>query len=658
MLPMLRRDEAPLSPRFTRRRSNSRSSSDGSLRLGRAMSIPGLRFEDVPPPLPPPRFNEELAQGIDVAWAWANTNPFDHSQKSLPPIRPGSSLYSNSQPPYSNYPPTQEPSPVFSLHGDTPLAHENNARISQAYDQSLLSKIGKQQPSSSPDRSNSADPSHPLTRLSLRIKEPNALHLSPTDLSSASLDPASKWIPSPPSAALSPASRQNWRDYVDHGLSSGDAVTPPLAIDPDLFVPQRRALRASTGGSVADSDIIPNPIDESQRDSYVHSIFADADVEIANVDGHGFRILTLRDSQQQAGRPLSKQGLKRRARSPPSDMLQDDKTPQSSSLMADMLPLANTSSLPRSPIVRHQVKYGSVSSTSSSVRHNSYASSVAPSVAGSSMTSISSLERQSPLDPVQSTYLASAHLIASPVTSAAPARNLLSQSSHQSPTEATSPGCNMSSHGNTSESRHTSAKRFGNHFMCECCPKKPKKFDTEEDLRSHQMEKQYTCQYCNNRFKNKNEAERHQNSLHLRRQSWSCAAISNYQAIFHPAQPSTNLERDTSPTDACGFCGEEFANLPTPDWNHRIEHLTTVHKFGECNQAKRFYRADHFRQHLKHSHAGQSGRWTNILEATCLRTEQDTAAFSPVGSDSSPGRGFSSLPDHPMDGIREANDET
>lgn len=176
--------------------------------------------------------------------------------------------------------------------------------------------------------------------------------------------------------------------------------------------------------------------------------------------------------------------------------------------------------------------------------------------------------------------------------------------------------------------------------------------------RTHQMEKQYTCQYCNNRFKNKNEAERHQNSLHLRRQSWSCASMSSFQSVFHPSRSPTSPDHTQSPTDICGFCGEEFSNNPAPDWNRRVEHLTTVHKFGECNQAKRFYRADHFRQHLKHSHAGQSGKWTNLLEATCLRTEQEPSGFSPTGSDSSPGRGPSTLSDHPMGGISEANDET
>jgi hypothetical protein len=175
------------------------------------------------------------------------------------------------------------------------------------------------------------------------------------------------------------------------------------------------------------------------------------------------------------------------------------------------------------------------------------------------------------------------------------------------------------------------------------------------------MEKQYACQYCNNRFKNKNEAERHQNSLHLRRHSWSCAAMNTFESAFHPSSGGGQ-----SLSDTCGFCGEEFPNQPSPDWQHRIEHLANVHKFGECNQSKKFYRADHFRQHLKHSHAGQSGKWTNMLETVCLREEtpQDSSGVSPTGSDSGVhSRGPSSLPapaDVPMGGatISEARDES
>jgi hypothetical protein len=158
------------------------------------------------------------------------------------------------------------------------------------------------------------------------------------------------------------------------------------------------------------------------------------------------------------------------------------------------------------------------------------------------------------------------------------------------------------------------------------------------------MEKQYTCQFCHNRFKNKNEAERHQNSLHLRRHSWSCAAISGFQAAFHPSTAPTSHTAMEPANDACGYCGEEFPNHPQPDWDRRFEHLTTVHKFGECNQAKKFYRADHFRQHLKHSHAGASGKWTNMLENACMKDEPAVDASGANLSIGEQTRGPSSLP--------------
>ena len=119
--------------------------------------------------------------------------------------------------------------------------------------------------------------------------------------------------------------------------------------------------------------------------------------------------------------------------------------------------------------------------------------------------------------------------------------------------------------------------------------------------------------YCPNRFKNKNEMERHQNSLHLRSHSWSCSALQTAHAVFHVStvHPSS--------TDVCGYCGVEFPN--PADWDARNEHVAHVHKFGECNQHKKFFRADHFRQHLKHSHGGASGKWTNTLENACMRNE-------------------------------------
>jgi hypothetical protein len=79
--------------------------------------------------------------------------------------------------------------------------------------------------------------------------------------------------------------------------------------------------------------------------------------------------------------------------------------------------------------------------------------------------------------------------------------------------------------------------------------------------------------------------------------------------------------------DVCGYCGEEFPN--PPNWDIRFGHLTTVHKYGECNPSRKFFRADHFRQHLKHSHAGTNGRWTNMLEKACVMDEATSEPLVP-----------------------------
>ncbi|KAK6857765.1 hypothetical protein PG995_005464 [Apiospora arundinis] len=176
-------------------------------------------------------------------------------------------------------------------------------------------------------------------------------------------------------------------------------------------------------------------------------------------------------------------------------------------------------------------------------------------------------------------------------------------------------------------SKTTMSRMQGFFFMCECCPKKSKVFDTAEELSAHAAEKQYECSFCGNRFKNKNEAERHQKSLHIRRHSWSCSTlhVAGYDKAFHK---SSNRPGEA---DSCGYCGVEFKrsgytghtrHATEQDWDARLRHLQEIHKFQECNSTKKFFRADHFRQHLKHSHAGTSGKWTNMLEIACMMNEE------------------------------------
>jgi len=43
--------------------------------------------------------------------------------------------------------------------------------------------------------------------------------------------------------------------------------------------------------------------------------------------------------------------------------------------------------------------------------------------------------------------------------------------------------------------------------------------------------------------------------------------------------------------------------------------------FGKCNHAKKLFRVEHFKQHLKHSHVGIIGEWTVELENACMKDE-------------------------------------
>jgi len=56
------------------------------------MAIPGTRVNDIPPALPPPRYNNDLEIGFDLAWKWQNEH-FPFMRRTLAPIKPDSSLW-------------------------------------------------------------------------------------------------------------------------------------------------------------------------------------------------------------------------------------------------------------------------------------------------------------------------------------------------------------------------------------------------------------------------------------------------------------------------------------------------------------------------------------------------------------------------------------
>ncbi|KAF9693656.1 hypothetical protein EKO04_008302 [Ascochyta lentis] len=635
-----------------------------------AMAIPSAR-DEVPPPLPPPRHIEDLRAGhSDPGWQWGNTaNPKQNGfgGNRLATVRPGSSLYGGSGSAQVHRPRDQsadhlfngrEPSISRSLddmssegsrdhNSDEDRSGKNRPSLgnhrftserqlgqkaldhsSQAYDKQLLSKIGGPNTptrTAAPPLSSSAQDlpadahTHKLNGQQLKpLSVPDRLHPD---------SPATKW---PQSGAISPG-------YT--GFRS------PVFEGPDAH--------RGRYGSIS----TPGPLDESaphHRGSYDHSIFSDHEF---GMEENGMRNLNI-DDRSPAGSDeyhmCQKGGLKRRASSPPPEAVRDDRPTTSGNpdlyhrRSAQMLVNRNT------PASRFQMHHGSLSSVSSSgPRTGSVGSSLGFSTAASSMTSYGGDQRLSPsalspsgqteLGPV-SPYAASRSLNPSP-------RGSLSRPQHQrgySESEHPSQIRKLSTESIVHSRQNSMANRIPGAYICECCPKKPKKFDSEDELRSHELEKQYICQYCPNRFKNKNEAERHQNSLHLRRHSWSCAALAGIQAAFHPSPTRS------AAADVCGFCGEEFPN--PANWDARAEHLNHVHKFGECNQAKKFFRADHFRQHLKHSHAGTSGKWTNMLENACMRDEPPPQErVGSVGSISGPS--VSSLSSKPGI-INEAHDES
>lgn len=665
------RSDSPDSRHCSKSPSNNSSVSPS---LPRPMTIPNARLDELPPPpLPPPKYIEDLAHGFDPGWTWGNSkDEFASGSTKLAPIRQGSSLHggylhnTTGPRPDAERPDTemdletsdrrgssvstlrslsdlnrhqgiQIPAPI-ELRGERPLAQLSHEHSSNAYDQHLLAKIGKSTSSSVPRPGPRSD-SIPNTRTFMPADaQPRSLSSVEIPTFGENLRTANK------SSSLSPNPRANLRDYAGYQQVSSASTTTSSVSDLEHWHAwrYREDCRHSIGGS------IPGPPDEtnslssrSNRGSYDHNIPEEAEGDVPADETRAFRHLYIEDrSPSKPERRPSRPGQKRRRRSTSKDRgLEFSFPPHLNTNLEGAQRAFPPSSFPRSPNSMSQPHHGSISSVSSSgPRHGSYASSTGYSMGGSSITSISSFDKHSPGGLSPRSDIDPAH--ESPYTASTP----LSAHVSSLPTRPIKPATSSELKPNTplpvktsgqSTSRVKSSGKASGAFVCACCPKKPKRFANAEDLRLHTHEKQYECSYCGNRFKNKNEAERHQNSLHLRLHSWSCAAIPGPEAAFHPKNASSTQASGPASTDCCGYCGEEFPNTPRPNWDDRKEHLAVVHKFGECNKAKKFYRADHFRQHLKHSHAGTSGKWTNMLENACMKDEPPTGDGSSPQADTS-----------------------
>jgi hypothetical protein len=131
----------------------------------------------------------------------------------------------------------------------------------------------------------------------------------------------------------------------------------------------------------------------------------------------------------------------------------------------------------------------------------------------------------------------------------------------------------------------------------------------------HKLERQFKCKYCSPCFKAKNEANRHENSLHIRGETWKCVAINDFTKISqNSTERASRPDTQVSLVDICSFCGEDFPSQPSPDWSLRDYHLTSVHKIDGRDKHRSFHRVDHYLQYVVHFHEGQRGPWLTELE--------------------------------------------
>ena len=303
------------------------------------------------------------------------------------------------------------------LQGERPLEQRNRQDSSNAYDSQLISKIGRQKtpPQIGGSGSQEEPPfirtafSHPFAKMEASDRAANPILDSPLRS-----DSSRSWAASPPASVSSPglvsfaASATRALDAQrNHQAPDSWPSHRPFGLRHDEVGMGRYANRrtGSDGSILAGGyeNASANPIRREKRGgSYDQSIFtADFDSEFSSEETGGMRHLHLDDRSPPSidvYSPDSRLGMKRKA-SPLQDTPQhDDKLGSAGASTSDLFQRRTSGHLPpplASPKNRYHPTIGSVSSTSSSgLRNGSYASSAALSVAGSSITSLSSYEQR------------------------------------------------------------------------------------------------------------------------------------------------------------------------------------------------------------------------------------------------------------------------
>lgn len=359
---------------------------------------------------------------------------------------------------------------------------------SDNYDRQLLSKIGKPH-----------SPPRPSVSLGSDRGSISTLPFHSRSLGSGFLpSPISDGPPGAPdsrnsvfqSGAISPGTKTGWKDYTDYRSPSVESSAPSSGMDFD-------AGRRQAGATTPQFEDTFSLSSRSNRGSYDQGVFSDVEGEFSVDESgqsrqlHSERTPPYLDSMSSHSK---QQGMKRRASSPPRELTGDDRHTLHKATSNGDLASRRMSGLPFSGAVspgsRYPPSHGSLSSASSASFRTSasYSSSASLSVGGSSMTSISSYDRLSSggLSPKSELEQCQDKTV---LNQPSPSGSLAGVPAAKGP-QYTNPTDPKSTSSNRKMSVQTALNapkpngpKIGGMYICECCPKKPKKFDTLEELR-------------------------------------------------------------------------------------------------------------------------------------------------------------------------------
>ena len=421
------------------------------------------------------------------------------------------------------------------LHGELQLHHRGQEKSSLAYDNKLVSKIGKPKTPPRPGIFTSAETS-PTSSLTFgRHPPPQSRSLSfPNSITSAYSDspvkrePGLRFGDGPQSRPVSPGTRssinsgRNLTEYrsptLDHGTRSStlesDTYSPyhqrfPASGNDNSRSQQksRRSIGQSSLSNVDESaplgsfkNTVSLPTRPVKRESYDHSIFSEPESTFRmeeSVDQLHLDDRTLppvhRDSVHRypahASHHLQSQrsmaGIKRKTPPMASEASHDGPQPSLQQMAGAANQFAQNAPSHLSPgFAQHQ---GSISSQSSGFRNGSYASSGGPSVGGSSYTS---LEQQSPggVSPSDQQNQYQQHMAQDAQYNQSVSMDPSSRAGpypdpHQQPLDTTFTDSKAVQPRKEARKNNAPSSISTSSLICGCCPKKPRKFDTEEERR-------------------------------------------------------------------------------------------------------------------------------------------------------------------------------